>query len=185
MRSCAYLLLGCLVYSPFTLAKTDWTPIFASMQKNCNFHSEDLPKLFANLPDQYQSSVQSSRLSQNKQYTIKKMTLKNAQAFGYPLIAVELGLKKVGLGDYLTLYFANKNFVKLKTKFYYELNDAKIYAGQQQELSVVYETGEEIFINTDINSYDIGVEDVGVSLKFNPKTKTLTCLSNLYRVDKN
>lgn len=183
MKSCAYLLLGCLMYSPLALAKTDWTPIFASMQKNCDFHSEDLSKLFASLPAQYQSSVQLSRQSQNEQYTITKMTLKNAQVFGYHLTGVELGLKKVGLGDYLTLYFANKNFVKLKTKFYYELNDAKIYAGQQQEWSVVYETGEEIFINTDVNGYDIGVEDVGVSLKFNPKAKTLTCLSNRYRTD--
>lgn len=111
------------------------------------------------------------------------MTLKNAQAFGYSLTGIELGLKKVGLGDYLTLYFSNKNFVKLKTKFYYELDDVKIYAGQQKEWFVSYETGEEIFVSTSINGYDIGVEDVGVGLKFNPKARTLTCLSNLYRTD--
>ena len=183
MKSCAYFLLGCLIYSPLVLAKTDWTPVFASMQTNCDFHAEDLSKLFANLPTQYQSSVQSNHLNQNGQHTIVKMTLKNAQAFGYSLTGIELGLKKVGLGDYLTLYFSNKNFVKLKTKFYYELDDVKIYAGQQKEWFVSYETGEEIFVSTSINGYDIGVEDVGVGLKFNPKARTLTCLSNLYRTD--
>ncbi|MDO4699227.1 MAG: hypothetical protein Q4A69_00875 [Moraxella sp.] len=177
------LLLGCLLYSPSVLAKTDWTPVFASIQKDCDFHAKKLSNLFANLPAQYQSSVRSNRLSENKQYTITKITLNNAQAFGYPLTGIELGQKKVGLGDYLTLYFANKHFLQLKPKFYYALNDVKIYAGQQQEWSVVNETGEEIFISTDINGYDVGVEDVGVTLEFHPKSNALTCRLNLYQMD--
>lgn len=158
------------------LANTDWTPVFKSMQQNCNYDAEQLYKSLKSVPNKYKSSVISNKVSNQDGYLVRTIDVKSAKAFGYPLKRIEVGYPSEGSGDHITLYFSNKDFLNLKSSFYYQLNGYKLYTGVKQNFTMPDTDGETAYIEVSPTGYRVeGEAGTGVGLEFNPKNNSLTC----------
>ena len=110
----------------------DWTPYLQGMQENCNYGdtiANILTKQSA-VPNALKKDVVKQSYANIDEFTNKGMLqLKNASAFGYPISKITLDEEYDG--RYLTVYFKDKNFMKLLPNFYVKLGNTKIPAGKK------------------------------------------------------
>lgn len=144
-------------------AATDWTPYLKPMLSGCGYLNPT-----DKLPTRYKSSIASKRVKTDPETydiigyegdTITTYSLKNATAFGQPLLKVEY---LQGYEWYhLRLYFKDTKFITLRPQFKLPKIDK-----QANEYSQV----------TKNNTSGYEVEDGGyLTLTFDPKQKTITC----------
>lgn len=162
------------------LANTDWTPVFKSMQKNCDYNAVELSNSLRSIPKKYKGSVISNSLNNNNGFLTRTINLKNAKAFGYPLKKVEIGYPKEGSGDHISLYFTDRNFLRLKSVFYYDVNGIKVYADKPQSIFIPGQNEyEEAYLNIESKGYTLEHITGSVGLVFNTQNNSLTCFIDI------
>lgn len=166
----ALMVLSVALLGQITLAQaaTDWAPYVRSMMSGCSFPNP----AYEGLPPLYNKSVVSKKVKvDSEDYdivdyegdTITTFNLKNATAFGYPLLKVEQ-LQGYEWG-HLKLYFKDTEFTSLRSSFKLPLPEDPEYS--------------PLFVKkNDASGYD--VEDIGyISLNFDIEDKSITCYGGL------
>lgn len=173
------------------------------MQENCNYGNtitNILTKQSA-VPNALKKDVVKLNYTVLDEMTSKgTLQLKNATAFGYPISKITLDDEYDG--RYLTVYFKDKNFMKLLPDFYVKLGNTKIPAGkkvayvkathldtQKTKITKIdYKNIDKIQPMDDNDNWSVRyvstpngwyVNDLEMpidgELSFNSKTKTITC----------
>jgi len=162
----AIITLGIIFLGHTTIANaaTDWTPYLKPMLSGCNY-----PDPTKNLPSSYKTSIVDKQVKIGKDtydiigYKGDKITtysLKNATAFGQPLLKVQ-HLQHYE-GGHLKLYFKDTKFTALRPRFKLPTLDNN-------------GTGMLQVRKNDANGYEVE-DDMWVTyLKFDRINKTITC----------
>lgn len=162
------LSVALLGQSTLAQAATDWAPYVRSMMSGCSFPNP----VDEGLPPIYNKSVISKKVKVDpedydivgyKGDSITTFNLKNATAFGYPLLKVE---QLQGYEwQHLKLYFKDTEFTSLRPRF-------KLPLPEDQEYSSMFVK------KNDASGYD--VEELGyISLNFDTEDKSITCYMGL------
>ena len=163
----AVLILGAFLlgHTATANAATDWTPYLKPMMSGCNF-----PNPTDKLPARYKTSIASKKFRVDKTNEIDgygeqitTYTLKNATAFGQPLLNLEY-LAGYEWG-HLKLYFKDTKFTALRPQF--KLPKVDNYPDDPLQV-----------IKNNASGYE--VEEMGyTNLIFDRKEKSITCFSGL------
>lgn len=162
------MILGIIFLGQTTIANanaaTDWTSYLKPMMSGCSH-----PNPTKNLPTRYKASIVSTKVKVGSEkydivgYRGDKVTtysLKNATAFGQPLLKIE------HLQGYewahLTLYFKDTKFTALRPQF------------KLPKVDDVMNEGFHIMQNND-SDYKVYDGMWEINLKFDKKQKTITC----------
>lgn len=156
----AFIVLGMMFlgHSAVANAATDWTPYLKPILSGCDYVNPTEA-----LPTRYKSSIASKKVKGNPKNEGEEVyttyTLKDATAFGQPLLKVEY---LQGYEWYhLRLYFKDAKFTTLRPQF----KLPKINKDEAEYTKVV---------KNNKNGYEI--EDGGyLSLVFDQKQKSITC----------
>ena len=140
----------------------DWTPYLKAMMTGCNYPNptEKLPKLYKDSIASKKIKVDQANAIDGYGETITTYTLKNATAFGQPLLKIEY-LQGYEWGS-LELYFKDTKFTALRPKF---------------KLPKVNEADSEGYQVIENNSEGYTVDDGmwETILKFDKKRKSIIC----------
>ncbi|ALF60195.1 hypothetical protein [Psychrobacter urativorans] len=157
-KSLLFLSVIFLGQTTFANAATDWTPYLKPMLSGCGYVNPT-----DKLPARYKASIASTKVKGNPKIEGEEVyttyTLKNANAFGQPLIKVEYlqGYEWY----YLKLYFKDSKFTALRPQF----KLPKIDKEENEYITIV---------KNDASGYEI--EQGGyLSLSFDKTQKTITC----------
>lgn len=155
-------ILGFALLGPMANAATDWTPYLKPMMAGCNY-----PNPTDKLPKVYKDSIASKKVKVDLDNaidgygeTITTYTLKNATAFGQPLVKIE-HLQGYEWGS-LELYFKDTKFTALRPKF---------------KLPKINEADREGYQVIENNSEGYKVDDGmwETILNFDKKNKSIIC----------
>lgn len=142
--------------------ETDWTPYLKPMMTGCNYPNptENLPKLYKDSIANKKVKVDQANAIDGYGETITTYTLKNATAFGQPLLKIEY-LQGYEWGS-LELYFKDTKFTALRPKF---------------KLPKINEADSEGYQVIENNSEGYTVDDGmwETILKFDKKRKSIIC----------
>ena len=142
--------------------ETDWTPYLKPMMTGCNYPNptENLPKLYKGSIANKKVKVDQANAIDGYGETITTYTLKNATAFGQPLLKIEY-LQGYEWGS-LELYFKDTKFTALRPQF---------------KLPKVNEADSEGYTVIENNSEGYTVDDGmwETILKFDKKRKSIIC----------
>ena len=166
-KSLIFLSVVFLAQTTLANAATDWTPYLKPMMSGCE-HPNPTDKL----PAPYKASIASKKVRINpddydiSDYEGDKFTtynLKNATAFGQPLLKVEYmqGYE----WSHLKLYFKDTKFIALRPQF---------------KLPIFYKSQYGVLpdIINNNNGYQT-YQDFYANLTFDKKDKSITCFSGL------
>ena len=157
-KSLLVLAVAFLGQTTLAHATTDWTPYLKPMLSGCGYVNPT-----DKLPIRYKRSIVSKKVKGNPRIegeeVVTTYTLKDATAFGQPLLKVEY---LQGYEWYhLRLYFKDTKFTTLRPQF-----KLPVFDKEEAEYSQV--------IKNNTNGYE--VERGGyLTLVFDPKQKTITC----------
>ena len=165
----AVIIFGVIFLGQMTTANaaTDWTPYLKPMMLGCQY-----PDPTDKLPARYKASIASKKVRIDpydydiRDYEGDKFTtynLKNATAFGQPLLKVEYmqGYE----WSHLKLYFKDTKFMALRPQF---------------KLPIFYKSQYGVLpdITNNKNGYQT-YQDFYANLTFDKKNKSITCYSGL------
>ena len=140
----------------------DWTPYLKPMMTGCNYPNptENLPKLYEDSIANKKVKVDQANAIDGYGETITTYTLRNATAFGQPLLKIEY-LQGYEWGS-LELYFKDTKFTALRPKF---------------KLPKINEADSEGYQVIENNSEGYTVDDGmwETILKFDKKRKSIIC----------
>ena len=158
----AVVILGFVLLGSMANAATDWTPYLKPMMTGCSYPNptEKLPKLYKDSIASKKVKVDQANAIDGYGETITTYTLKNATAFGQPLLKIEY------LQGYewtsLELYFKDTKFLALRPKFKLPIPDENESEGYHV-----------IKNNSEGYTVDDGMWET--ILKFDKKSKSIIC----------
>ncbi|OOS06344.1 hypothetical protein SAMN02745664_10766 [Moraxella cuniculi DSM 21768] len=185
MLKAAILTTG-LLFGTAALAETiDWTPALESLKNMCNqeaIYDSDIDWwTAANVPYYKDKRILGSMLSPSVVKSTVRFGkqvhhLKNATAFGLPITRFELDNGGNGMLDRVEIFFANNDFLKLRSEFYAVKdrgdNAQTVYANEKQAwMEYYYSQGGNGF--SDLDYHDeleddveyLGAEDIDYAQK--------------------
>lgn len=156
-----------------TSQAADWTPLFKSLETNCQFTLRESNKV--KVPKSFVKDIVSKKENDQGDSYDLTMKLKNATAFGSPL--TKMVVKSDTGGGEVKLFFTNTDFMKSLSNFTFKDDNGSLRAGVNKKFTVDVQDEYPIKFESNASGYSMDGDSYGTILNFDRKSKTISCSS--------